>query len=113
MRSVRLIGAMGIVVLLACGSSEPGGVDVPDAAGGAAGSAGSAGSGATAGHPPAGEQLDGDSHAGEYHLGPVEWDGAIHNSCAPYTADIEAREGNLLAGLGLAYNGQGQLCDAC
>jgi expansin (peptidoglycan-binding protein) len=55
----------------------------------------------------------GDSHAGEYELGPVEWTGSFNNSCSPYTSAIESQEGNYLTGLGLMWNGDGSLCDAC
>lgn len=50
---------------------------------------------------------------GEFHLGPVEWNGAINNSCSPYPSTISQIEGVYLAGLELDHNGQGQLCDAC
>ncbi len=50
---------------------------------------------------------------GEFHLGPVEWDGSIWNSCAPYPSSIQTIEGIYLAGLELTHNGDGQLCDAC
>jgi expansin (peptidoglycan-binding protein) len=43
----------------------------------------------------------------------VEWEGSYWNACAPYPAEIRALEGEHLAGLGLDYNGEGQLCDAC
>jgi expansin (peptidoglycan-binding protein) len=55
----------------------------------------------------------GDVHSGEYNLGPVEWSGSFNNSCSPYTSAIESQEGDYLAGLGLSFNGDGSLCDAC
>ncbi|MCA9521219.1 MAG: hypothetical protein KC609_09610 [Myxococcales bacterium] len=55
----------------------------------------------------------GEPVSGQFHLGPVEWEGSFWNSCAPYPAAIQTAEGELLAGLGLDYNGEGQLCDAC
>ncbi|MBU1221857.1 hypothetical protein KKF34_16890 [Myxococcota bacterium] len=50
---------------------------------------------------------------GEYHLGPVEWDGEWNNSCSPYPTKIRQIEGIYLAGLELTHNGNGQLCDTC
>ena len=58
--------------------------------------------------PAIGEEVD-----GQYNLGPVEWEGSFWNSCAPYVSEVEGLEGELLAGLGLDYNGDGRLCDAC
>jgi expansin len=55
----------------------------------------------------------GEPVSGQFHLGPVEWEGSFWNSCAPYPAEIQALEGDLLAGLGTDYNGEGRLCDAC
>lgn len=55
----------------------------------------------------------GDVHEGQYDLGPVEWTGSYNNSCSPYPDQIQTIEGGILAGVGLNYNGNGQLCDAC
>src|SRR5690349_17057679 len=56
----------------------------------------------------------GEEHAGQYNLGPVEWsEGTWHNSCSPYPDKIQQIEGSMLAGVGLDFNGGGQLCDAC
>jgi hypothetical protein len=55
----------------------------------------------------------GEEHAGDYHLGPVEWTGSFNNSCSPYQASTQAAYGQMLAGVELTYNGNGQLCDAC
>jgi hypothetical protein len=55
----------------------------------------------------------GESHAGEYHLGPVELNGTWWNSCAPYADEVEDTLGEMLVGVGLQFNGDGQLCDAC
>jgi expansin (peptidoglycan-binding protein) len=56
----------------------------------------------------------GDVHAGAYNLGPVDWqESQWHNSCAPYPAAVQMEEGQMLAGVGLDFNGNGQLCDAC
>jgi len=51
-------------------------------------------------------------HRGSYHLGPVEWQGSIHNSCAPYPAAVQSLEGVYLAGVDSSLNGDGSLCDA-
>ncbi len=55
----------------------------------------------------------GETHAGDYHLGPVAFSGADWNSCAPYTPELEKSAGDLLAGVALGFNGDGSLCDAC
>jgi expansin (peptidoglycan-binding protein) len=55
----------------------------------------------------------GESHSGIYNLGPVAFSGSYWNSCAPYTPDLEKTAGDMLAGLALAFNGDGSLCDAC
>ncbi len=65
------------------------------------------------------EEFDGGTYGevytgGVYHLGPVDWqESEWHNSCSPYPKKIQELEGNLLAGLELTHNGDGQLCDAC
>ncbi|MHB9004682.1 MAG: hypothetical protein ACYC6C_11580, partial [Coriobacteriia bacterium] len=73
---------------------------------------GSSGSGGTAGSGGSSQPL-GSPVSGQYHLGPVEWSGSFWNSCAPYPDSMQTAEGTLLAGLGINYNGEGQLCDAC
>jgi len=55
----------------------------------------------------------GETHAGEYSLGPVAFSGSFWNSCAPYTPELEKSAGEMLAGLALAFNGDGSLCDTC
>jgi expansin (peptidoglycan-binding protein) len=55
----------------------------------------------------------GEPHPGQYNLGPVAFTGSFWNSCAPYTAELESDVGSLLAGLAIAYNGDGSLCDTC
>jgi len=51
---------------------------------------------------------------GQFHLGPVDWEQSEwYNSCSPYPELIQEIEGDLLAGLELTHNGEGQLCDAC
>jgi hypothetical protein len=55
----------------------------------------------------------GPEHAGEYHLGPVEWTGSYHNACSPYPASVQALEGGLLAGVSNTLAGDGSYCDAC
>lgn len=61
---------------------------------------------------PAGPAL-GPDHEGEYHLGPVEWEGSFWNACAPYPPEIQAIEGGLLAGLSNEVAADGSQCDAC
>jgi expansin len=51
-------------------------------------------------------------HRGSYHLGPVEWNGSLHNSCAPYPSSVQNLEGQYLAGVDNSLNGDGSLCDA-
>lgn len=80
------------------------------AAGGPSGT-GSTGSGV---HATTSDTLYGPPHDGQYNLGPVDFaETQFHNSCAPYPADIQQLTGDWLAGVGLDFNGQGQLCDAC
>lgn len=56
----------------------------------------------------------GDTHSGSYHLGPVDWaQSQWTNSCGPYAPAAQALEGTYLAGVDNAFNGAGQLCDAC
>lgn len=50
---------------------------------------------------------------GNYALGPVAFRGAEHLACGPYLPATEARYGVDLAGVGLRYGGQAELCDAC
>jgi hypothetical protein len=55
----------------------------------------------------------GDTHSGQYHLGPVEWTGSFSNACAPYPSQIQSLEGQLLAGLSNEVASTGNACDAC
>lgn len=55
----------------------------------------------------------GEQHDGTYNLGPVALHGSFWNSCSPYAPELEASLGENLAGLALAYNGDGSLCDTC
>jgi hypothetical protein len=67
-----------------------------------------------AGCPPDGGGVAlGDTHSGQYHLGPVEWSGSFWNACAPYPPAIESLEGQLLAGLSNELASTGNACDAC
>ena len=51
---------------------------------------------------------------GEFHLGPVDWVESVWpNAFGPYPSKIRQIEGNYLAGLHLAHNGNGEICDAC
>lgn len=55
----------------------------------------------------------GETHSGQYHLGPVEWTGSFWNACAPYPSQIQSMEGQLLAGLSNEVASTGNACDAC
>lgn len=99
----------------ACDGSSSQDGDPSDGGGGGSGDGGSSGSGASsssgAGDPgglPLGEEV-----AGEYNLGPVEWEGSFWNACGPYPAEVTTIEGNLLAGLSNEYAADGSQCDAC
>lgn len=92
------------------GASGDGG----NGAGGGNGGSGatSAGAGGAGAEPSSGSGI-GSVHEGEYHLGPVEWEGSFWNSCGPYPAEVSEVQGDLLVGVGLDFNGDGQLCDSC
>ncbi len=105
---MRAIAVCALSMLLACGDDAGSSYN----AGGDGAGAGT-GSPSSGGGPTSSDTLYGEEHAGEYHLGPVEWEGSFNNSCGPYTADVQALEGTYLAGVGLDFNGGGQLCDAC
>jgi expansin (peptidoglycan-binding protein) len=62
----------------------------------------------------------GETHEGDYSLGPVAFSGSFWNACAPYTPELlgptslsSSPSGALLAGLALKWGGDGSLCDAC
>jgi hypothetical protein len=62
----------------------------------------------------------GESHAGLYHLGPVDFaETEWHNACAPGTKyrpelrDSVGLSGEYLAGVANAFNQGGAVCDAC
>jgi expansin len=93
-----LLPLIGLFLLLGCSSESSSG--------------GTGGGGGGGGGGPPGPVL-GDPREGSYNLGPVEWAGGIPNSCAPYPAQIQSVEGDLLAGTSLTYNGDGSLCDTC
>jgi len=132
-----LLGATALLVA-ACGddgSSAPGGAggnttggtggNTAGGTGGNTGGTGGSTTGGTGGNTTGGTGGNttggtggtagslGDPVSGQYHLGPVEWEGSFWNSCAPYPTSIQTSEGSMLAGVGLSYNGEGQLCDAC
>jgi hypothetical protein len=90
------------IALPGCGSSSFGG--------------GGGGSDVAKGGPttgPGGDPL-GTVVQGEYNLGPVDWaETVFHNACSPYLPTIEGMDGNLLAGVGNSYGGNGSYCDAC
>lgn len=75
---------------------------------------GCGGGGAGPGLPvTAGDPL-GPDHAGQYHLGPVDFaETAYHNACAPYPGAIRAITGNMIAGVSDTIADPGALCDAC
>ena len=92
----RRLSPGGLILLAACGASSTSG-------------SGSSGTKDTAPTRTA----FGEKHAGDYSLGPVAFKGSFHNSCSPYTPELERSAGDLLAGLALKFNGDGSLCDAC
>lgn len=101
------LGVLGIVALLLCGACSSDGKS-----GGTGG--GMNGPPTTSGDP------FGESHAGLYHLGPVDFDETqYHNACAPGTKyRQELREsvglsGEYIAGVSNAFNQGGGVCDAC
>lgn len=55
----------------------------------------------------------GEEHAGDFHLGPVEWTGSFNNACSPYPSQVQQLEGTMLAGLSNAVAANGSFCDAC
>lgn len=56
----------------------------------------------------------GEPHDGVYNLGPVDFaETRWHNACGPFEPEVPKLYGAHLAGLALAWNGGGQLCDAC
>lgn len=82
--------------------------------------AGTVGCGGGGGVPPdaamvgdGGLRILGEAHTGLYHLGPVEWTGSFPNACSPYPGQIQALEGELLAGLSNEVAASGDYCDAC
>ncbi|MBI4954972.1 MAG: hypothetical protein HY908_23315 [Myxococcales bacterium] len=113
MRIGSWIVCVGGLAVAACGSS--GGSN----GGAGAGQGTGAGAGQGTGAGPAtggfgGGDLYGELHAGDYHLGPVDFAETVWtNSCGPYAPEIQALEGVYLAGVDLAWNGDGSLCDAC
>lgn len=64
--------------------------------------------------PVGSSETFGDTHAGSFHLGPVDWaQTEWTNSCGPYAPDVQQLEGVYLAGVDTTWNGDGSLCDAC
>lgn len=56
----------------------------------------------------------GQTHAGEYHLGPVDCEESVWtNACSPYDPAVIDREGEVLVGLSTQHMDGGRLCDAC
>lgn len=95
MRRSLVTLAAGALVVVACGGPS---------------STGSTGSAFSVAHQAT---ALGEQHKGNYNLGPVAFKDSFWNSCAPYTSDVETATGDLLAGLGLRFNGDGSLCDTC
>lgn len=116
MRRGVLLGA-----LLACLGCEatPAGTDGGGGGGSGAGGAGGGGGGSLdggqgGGVPTTTLETFGPTHAGSYHLGPVDWAESVWtNSCGPYPAAVQQLEGVFLAGVDNAHNADGSLCDAC
>lgn len=90
-----------LMLVFVCGCGSPAPVDAPVAPG------------TDAPVDPGSLRRFGDVISGEYHLGPVEWEGSFHNACAPYDPAIETLEGELLAGLSNELAADGGECDAC
>lgn len=66
------------------------------------------------GHPITAGDPIGPDHAGQFHLGPVDFaETEWHNACAPYPRAIRTITGNMLAGVSDAVAEPGSLCDAC
>jgi len=131
--------AIALVFLGSCSSGADRGLPTPPAgSGGIPGSP--VGSGGIPGSPAggggtggvaspvsiadAGTVYFGDSHSGNFWLGPVDFsESQFHNACGPsdglYPAQIQQLYGNYLMGLsnqltlGNLSAGQGQLCDVC
>ncbi len=99
-----------LLLALACSGEAP--EDDVAAANAGGGGTGGAGAGSPAAVDPGAGF--GETFAGVFHLGPVDWEETVwHNACAPYDPTIIAREGELLAGLETGHLDGGRLCDAC
>jgi hypothetical protein len=103
-RDALILALLGVV---GCSSSS-----------GTTGSTGAGGTSSTTtgGVPPPTRdgEVFGDTHAGNYNLGPVDFaETQWHNACAPYPARIQEITGPYLAGVDNSLGGDGSLCDAC
>jgi hypothetical protein len=101
-----------VVWMAGCGNSSTDAGNGGSADGPSSGPGSPAANGSTVSSGPGGNPLA-DPVAGEYNLGPVEWQGSFNNACSPYPATISHMDGELLAGLSDAYAGDGSYCDAC
>lgn len=88
-------------VLMGCGSDDEGGEENP-------------------GPPTTDAETMGEPHAGQYHLGPVDFaESAWHNACAPADGyrssleDVTGLGGEYLAGVSNTYRAGGAVCDSC
>jgi expansin len=131
MRCIDCAGwLVSALVFLACGGSGNGKADPKGTTGGAANATGgttaaTGGSSAAGASPVAGATSSststyGDTHEGQYHLGPVDFaESEWHNACAPaggYRSALRSATGlggEYLAGVDNAYNANGGVCDAC
>jgi hypothetical protein len=110
-----------LVCSLACSGESDGTTGDPADSGGAAATGGRA----TGGQPSTGggsggtSPVDpgagfGETFAGVFHLGPVDWEESVwNNACSPYDPAVIASEGQVLAGLQTGHMDGGRLCDAC
>lgn len=58
--------------------------------------------------------LYGKVHAGQYHLGPVDWEETQwSNACGPYPKSIQSLEGIYLGGVNNQWARDGSMCDVC
>lgn len=91
LRPLSVVGLAGIL-LAGCDTSTADGPGLPLTAGAAVGP----------------------DHAGQYHLGPVDFaETVFHNACAPYPQTIRGITGNMIAGVSDTIATPGSLCDAC
>lgn len=121
-RSASLVATLLILLgTTACGGDDAGDSGDPDATGGRATGTGGGGPGSGGSDSGTGGTVVvdpdsgfGETYAGTYHLGPVDWEeSAWHNACAPYTSELQELEGDILAGLQTGKMDGSRLCDSC